>query len=70
MKGIFKFVEESSKIFIKLFKNLYNFEMDNRNALFPFIEFDRKNSSAEIRFLEDLNFLEEKAKGKEKINCF
>ena len=68
--------EESFEVFIKLFKNLYNFEKDNKNALFPFIEFDRKNSSAEISFLEYykvleyLSFLEQKEEGKGKDRLF
>ena len=50
--------EESKSNFIKIFELLYILEKESKNALFPFLEFDIKQSSLEIKFLEYYKALE------------
>ena len=44
--------KDSKDTFMNLFHNLYSINDDSKNALFPFLEFDTKQSSLEIKFLE------------------
>lgn len=44
--------------FIKMFEELYILENESKNALFPFWEFDVKQTSLEIKFLEYYKTLE------------
>ena len=50
--------ENSISSFIKIFNVLYSLEKESKNALFPFLEFDIKQSSLEIKFLEYYKALE------------
>lgn len=50
--------ENSISAFIKVFKTLYSLAKKAKNALFPFLEFDIKQSSLEIKFLEYYKALE------------
>lgn len=50
--------QESVDTFDKMFKTLYILEKDSKNALFPFWEFDIKQTSLEIKFLEYYKILE------------
>lgn len=49
---------ESKEAFIKLFNNIYSIYEESKNALFPFLEYDIKQSSVEIDFLEHFKVLE------------
>lgn len=50
---------KDSKIsFMSLFENIYKMKNESKNALFPFLEFDIKESSLEIKFLEYYKLLE------------
>lgn len=50
--------EKSISSFIKIFNVLHSLEKESKNALFPFLEFDIKQSSLEIKFLEYYKALE------------
>ena len=45
-------VKDSKNNFINILKNIYVINDKNKNALFPFLEFDTKQFSLEIKFLE------------------
>lgn len=61
--------------FMSLFENIYKMESEDKNALFPFLEYDIKESSLEIKFLEYYKALEyikykenqKQGKGKNKL---
>lgn len=50
--------KDISDNFIKLLKLLFNISNENRNAFFPFLQYDRVPASVEIRFLEYYRVLE------------
>lgn len=64
--------KNSKEIFINLLSNIYIMNNESKNAIFPFLEFDAKQSSLEIQFLEYykaleyIRFKENERKGKGK----
>lgn len=50
--------KDAKKEFVNLFKNMYSLNEDAKNAMFPFLEFDSKQTSLEIKFLEYYKALE------------
>ncbi len=49
---------DSKDTFMNVLQNMYNMNNDSKNALFPFLEFDTKQTSLEIKFLEYYKALE------------
>ena len=68
--------KNSKEIFINLLSNIYIMNNESKNAIFPFLEFDAKQSSLEIQFLEYykaleyIRFKENERKGKGKNPIF
>lgn len=66
----------SKETFMNLFNNMYSINEESKNALFPFLEFDAKQSILEVKFLEYYKTLEyiklkeNEKKGKGKNHTF
>ena len=68
--------KNSKEIFMNLFRNIDIMNIESKNAIFPFLEFDINQSSLEIQFLEYykaleyIRFKENEKKGKGKNPTF